>query len=430
MNPDWRQKIAAPRLWAVAPRRFPYLAAALFALVPVEHAGSGTLAVDAQWRLYFDPTAVAAWSVEELGAALVHEAMHLLRAHAERATGAGVHDRTSAATWNLACDAEINDDLAEQGLVLPGHPVTPATIGCADGRLAEEYYRHLDREADRSSGPGGAGDQRPERGCAARERSAVPPPAPSARSASCDCGSGADGRRRGYELAVDAAAAPGLTSVEANALRHSTARAALAAHRSYGTLPAGVVRWATGITASRVDWRRELAAEVRTAATLTAGAADYTYRRRSRRMRPGDRVVRPALCRPVVEVAVIVDTSGSVDDALLALALGEVTGIVRACGYGRVQVIGCDSVAGPAQRCTAARELTLRGAGGTDMRAGVEAALALRPRPGVIVILTDGYTPWPANAPAGTRIVVGLLGGGTAAPPQWARTVLIVGGNR
>lgn len=35
-----------------------------------------------------------------------------------------------------------------------------------------------------------------------------------------------------------------------------------------------------------------------------------------------------------------------------------------------------------------------------DIAAGIEAAAALRPRPAVIVVLTDRFTPWPGRPPA------------------------------
>ena len=59
------------------------------------------------------------------------------------------------------------------------------------------------------------------------------------------------------------------------------------------------------------------------------------------------------------------------------------------------------------------------------MVAGIESALALRPRPSMIVVLTDGYTPWPAAAPRGARVVVGLVGKGRWEVPDWATVVRI-----
>jgi hypothetical protein len=59
------------------------------------------------------------------------------------------------------------------------------------------------------------------------------------------------------------------------------------------------------------------------------------------------------------------------------------------------------------------------------MGAGIRAAGDLRPRPQVVVVLTDGETPWPAEPPAGMRVVVGLVGPRPPTPPPWARSVWI-----
>jgi len=63
--------------------------------------------------------------------------------------------------------------------------------------------------------------------------------------------------------------------------------------------------------------------------------------------------------------------------------------------------------------------------GGTNMGTGIAAAVALPPRPAVTVVLTGGYTPWPAEAPRGTRVVVGLLGAEAPDAPGWARAVRV-----
>lgn len=63
------------------------------------------------------------------------------------------------------------------------------------------------------------------------------------------------------------------------------------------------------------------------------------------------------------------------------------------------------------------------------MGEGIAAAATLRPRPTVLIVLTDGFTPWTADPPRGIRVVVGLITQGPRAhywtPPDWARTVVI-----
>jgi hypothetical protein len=133
-------------------------------------------------------------------------------------------------------------------------------------------------------------------------------------------------------------------------------------------------------------------------------------------------------------VAVLIDTSGSVSDAELGTALGEVAGITRASGVGanRVTVYSCGAAVRTAQRVCAAEQLTLVGGGGTDLRVGLRRALAATPRPDVVVALTDGFAPWPEAEP-GVRVVAGLLGPAPhlddegrwqpGRPPPWAAVV-------
>jgi hypothetical protein len=60
------------------------------------------------------------------------------------------------------------------------------------------------------------------------------------------------------------------------------------------------------------------------------------------------------------------------------------------------------------------------------MRVGIAAAEASRPRPDVVVVLTDGMTPWPER-PTRSRLVVAIIGaaGTVSDTPDWATTVLV-----
>ena len=112
--------------------------------------------------------------------------------------------------------------------------------------------------------------------------------------------------------------------------------------------------------------------------------------------------------------------------AMLAQALAELTGVLRSLGVARrnLRVIACDAHAYETQRVHDLRAIRLEGGGGTDMGAGIDAAAALRPRPDLIIVLTDGYTPWRSAPPPGIRVVVGLMDH-RGKTPDWAATVLI-----
>jgi predicted metal-dependent peptidase len=383
--------MAAARVWASV--RFPYLASAIFAAEVVVAPGSGEMSVDERWRLRADPAVTADWTPAQLGSVLVHHVSHLLREHAERARSAAVSPDDSAA-WVQAADAEINDDLVAAGLDLPGDPVLPSHFGMPAWRLAEEYFA-----AVKGAGAVGGGKRR--------------------QGQWGDCGSGADGSGDDGEQG-------GLDRWRADLVRQQVARDVLRHGQEAGTVPAGLLRWATQALTPQVDWRRLLAAEVRRAVAEVAGMTDYSYRRPSRRAAAAPGVVLPSLIRPVPEVAVICDTSGSMSDELLGMAIAEVAGLLRGLGVARsVRVLACDAAVSSVQRVTSSSQVKLAGGGGTDMGAGLAAAAGLRPRPAVAVVLTDGYTPWPGAAPKAMRVVCGLLGADGPDGPPWARSVRI-----
>jgi predicted metal-dependent peptidase len=385
-----RRKVAAARLWAA--HRFPYLASALFASPVLETQGTGGVAADASWRMYVDPEAVAGWEPDELGSVMVHLVGHFLRAHGERAEAAGVID-DDRAHWTDAADAEINDDFDE--LRFPARPVLPADLGCEPGGLAEQYFHEGHRRDEECWG----------------------------------CASAADGQGRPWEGDGEDGrdGSTGLGAGARQLLRRQVANEVLAHGKQAGTVPSGLQRWAEDTLGPKVDWRRELAAELRRGISEVAGAVDYTYRRPSRRASVLDGVVLPSLRRPVPQVAVVCDTSGSMTAGELGRVLGEVDGVLRAVGVGgtSVRVLAVDAAVHTAQRVTSARQVDLLGGGGTDLGVGIAAAVELRPRPQVVVVLTDGETPWPAEPPRGVRVVVGLIGSQPPTPPSWARAVRI-----
>ena len=108
----------------------------------------------------------------------------------------------------------------------------------------------------------------------------------------------------------------------------------------------------------------------------------------------------------------VIDTSGSIDDRLLGKAMGEVEGALVGMGIrrGNVTVLACDAALGAVTRIRKATDAQLVGGGGTDLRVGIAAASAQRPRPDLIVVFTDGYTPWPSQAPPGSAVIAAMLG--------------------
>lgn len=424
-------KLLAARRVAVS--ACPYLATALHAMSIVPTYDVPTMGVDRYWRCYVSPAFVALHDLPDLAYVWLHEVAHLVRDHHARAgalrqrslrhglaPGTPVLDptrpRREQLRLNLAMDLEINDDLLEciaaadtaiePRELTPRQPedaVTPASLTIGKCDLFEQYVREL----------------RPEM--------------LDGWLAWLDCGSGAHGGYADWELSEDGAHPLG--EHEAAAIR---IRVRDAIRHGRGTVPAGWERWAEGIAEPMEDWRALLGAAFRAClAAAGAGAGDYTYRRPGRRTPSlGGQVILPSLRRPLPQVAVIVDTSLSVSDRDLGSALSEIAGISRAVGIhgNRIAVYSCDAAVHTVQRVCSAEEITLAGGGGTDLRQGIDRAMAAAPRPDVTVVLTDGGTPWPTRAPD-CRVVAGIFGSSPRyredsdrvgpAVPDWAETVYL-----
>lgn len=394
-----RQKWAAARVWTA--RRAPYLASALLALEPIvvlqdlDGFDLSALPTDEAWHLYLDPDVLDTTEVPELGFWLVHQVTHLLRRHGDRYPGEAGSTTPFAGRnadqcrWNLASDAEIDDDLNVDEIPVPDRAVTPSGLGLPDAWVAEQYWDEL------------AGEQPPDD--------------------QPDCGTGADGQPRDWNCGL-----AGLSELNRKLLARDVARRIKEHSKTRGDVPEGWQRWAQDVLEPVIDWRRMLRAAVRRGVADIAGRVDFTYRRPSRRAAALPDVILPSLRQPLPTVAVVIDTSGSMSDDMLAQVLGEVAGLLSSVGVGRnrLQVVCCDARAYRAQKVVSAREVRLLGGGGTDMGAGLAATVDLKPRPDLVIVLTDGHTPWPAEPPGRAKVIVGLMDQ-SGQVPDWATSVPI-----
>ena len=191
-----------------------------------------------------------------------------------------------------------------------------------------------------------------------------------------------------------------------------------------GSVPEGLERWADQTLDPKVDWRRALESAVRRGVHLRAGAADYTWQRPSRRGGCDEPVIRPGMTRPVPDIAVVVDTSGSMGPEDLARALAEIRAILtRVVPGDGIRVYSVDADVASEAQVFNARQISLVGGGGTDMRVGIEAAAATRPA--AIIILTDGFTPWPQTRPPGAPLTIAVLTNDWALDgvPAWIKAI-------
>lgn len=387
-------KLHAARLWVVLNR--PYYSRALLScpLIATDERPTMSIAMDGQWRIYVNPQYVQACSVAKVAAVLIHEINHALRSHAERGR------QTAAAElfgyWKIACDLEINDDLQDDGLDIDGL-LLPDRFGLEPYQTAERYYHQLvGASADLDDVP--------------------------------ECGPVCMTHPNDHHS--DPGGAEGLSSIQQWAIRQATAELILQHddEDGYGDdiwdVPEGLRDWAQHAAGAKADWRQLLARVLRRSVSTQTGTADYTWQKPPRRSDPDDAVLRPALAAPTGHIAVVLDTSGSMGHDDYAQAFCEIDAILtRAVPGTAVTVLSCDHETRHIQRVNQARNVTPVGGGGTDMAAGIETAAGINAA--AIVVITDGYTPWPPTPPPGARCVIAALtnNGWIHRVPGWIQAI-------
>ena len=299
----------------------------------------------------------------------------------------------------------------------------PAKIGAEDFKTPQHYYFILKKKQAAGSPAAGPGcpAERPGRAAKPAER----PGRAAAQSGSQQsqqpyrgCGSGSGGEKAPCEFGDGDDAGHPVSTIEAQAILVQAAQDII---KSRGTAPSSMVEEAeTLLKPSPTPWQRLLAAHVRQAVAWAAGHVDQSYQRRSRRrdnaiLRPlgggdGRKLVKPGWVAPTPSIEAIVDTSGSMSVADVAVCRNEIEAIARkvGCRGDSLVVTEVDAKVQSSQKYRTQKALGgIHGRGGTDMRVGIQHALNRKHRPDVIVLLTDGETPYPeAKLPVPLIVVI------------------------
>lgn len=226
--------------------------------------------------------------------------------------------------------------------------------------------------------------------------------------------------------------APGIHPAEAMAIRRNVAEAIKKEKQSgRGHTPAGWDVFADAeLRPAKIRWQDRLQAMGRQAVARVAGERHNTYRRLSRSsIVNGCKVVKPSTYDILPTVFVVLDTSGSMGSgrgSRLEAALCEAEAILRSNKV-KALFIDCDAaVYSNAQEVRSVRSARISGGGGTDMRVGVRAARSQRIKPDIIVVITDGDTPWPeAKDVQGVLMITALCADSIGDCPSWMNPVLV-----
>lgn len=395
MTPE--QKLAAGRLKAIS--AMPYYRAAIMGMIPRPTPGLGTLGVTKTAILLYDPAAFEKWTVDEVGAALLHEVGHLVRGHHKRAQCCGAENNELSAIWNAAADCEINDDLQLAGIQLPEAESRcyPSTYGFEDGKSAETYFSLL-RQGQQKKKKGKAGG--------------VASDTPSVGKGFCGSAAG-----RKFDQEPDAKKEPGRAEIDVARIQKEVARAVQAqAQKQKGSVPANLLRWAEEtVTPPKVSWREKVSRSARNGLATQAGVTDYSYARPSRRQMGvgfGDgKPIFPTMRGPKPRTVIATDTSGSMGQDDLTVALRESNGVIRAVGSD-VIFMASDAAVHTNQTVRSWRDILplLKGGGGTSFCPVFEEIAGMAERPTLCIYITDGCGDAPAEPPKGCAVIWLLVG--------------------
>jgi predicted metal-dependent peptidase len=374
-------KLAAARTRLILDR--PFLGALALRL-PMLAAGKWctTTATDAK-SFYYSPDYIDGLSIEQTQFVLAHEALHCALSHFAR------RQHRVKFRWDIACDHAINPILVDDGL---SPPPGVLILSCFEGMTAEEIYPNIVENStvepldqnfygnaglgeDENEGGGGASDGENPGG-------ASRPPPPS------------DGEQE----------------ILAAQWQQRLAAAAQQAQQA-GKLGGQLARMVGALLQPRLPWRMVLARYMNRIAR-----DDFSYMRPSRRE---GQMILPSLRSAQADVAVVLDTSGSVSLNEMNEFLAEIDAIkgqLRA----RITLHACDNRLaedGP-WFFEPWEEFRLpsgfEGGGGTDFRPVFEWMDCLEKKPDLLLYFTDAAGEFPDAEPA--YPVIWLVKGGVPVP--------------
>jgi predicted metal-dependent peptidase len=158
-----------------------------------------------------------------------------------------------------------------------------------------------------------------------------------------------------------------------------------------GNLPAGVKRLINQLTEPQMNWRELLRMQLES--TIKS---DYTWLRTSRKGWHLDAIMPGMKTTDAIDIAVAIDTSGSISTAQCKDFLSEIQGIMEAFDSYRIHVFTFDTDTYNPQQYNSDNleditEYNIQGGGGTDFDAIFRYLKSAEIEPKKLVVFTDGY---------------------------------------
>lgn len=328
---------------------------------------------------YFNPQFLEECSVEEVMTVLAHEAGHDSLLHSIRMGS------RNAEMWNHAGDHAINIMLEDQGFKPPkcGWLCDKSQYkGWSADRIYDDMRR---KQKDKKSQP------KPQQGSGSGSPGQQPP------QGGQKPGQGQPGQGAGTYLQGDILPAPAGNDPAAQAAAEQKAKqrvaAAATAARLAGKLTGDLERMVGEFLNPKVHWTEVL----RDYLTRIIRAKD-NWARRNRRF--GSVYLPTRRSHQMGPIVFIPDTSGSMMGPDMEQICSEMAHCAMQTQPENIRVIWTDAVVKGEQLFENVSEFSYAalkpvGGGGTDMRCGLKHAEQYDPQ--VVVLLTDGFTPYPAE---------------------------------
>jgi len=195
---------------------------------------------------------------------------------------------------------------------------------------------------------------------------------------------------------------------------------AAAASDGAGNLPAGVKRLIQDMTAPKMNWRELLRMQLES--TIKS---DFTWMRASRRGWHMDAVMPGMKNDELIDIAIGIDASGSIDERMLRDFLAETQGIMDQFQSYKIHIFTFDTrVYNPAQynsdNLDSICDYEVKGGGGTDFDAIYNYLKEEQIEPKRLVVFTDGY-PFGSWGDENYADTVWIIHGNTTVVPPWGQ---------
>jgi predicted metal-dependent peptidase len=349
--------------------RHPFFGTLATRLKMVEAEWCPTAAVDG-YHLYYNCDFFRTLTPEEIDFVIGHEVLHVVYAHC----GDGgrlfdyPEDERDGKLWNMAADYKVNQGCVESKI--GSMPVSALHDRKYYNMYTEEIYDQL------------------------KENGAAPQDTLDEHMFGEGDGEG-DGEDQGQGNDPTGRKAPiKLSKGQASALKDEIKQAVLnAAQAAAGNVPGNVKRMIDAMTAPKMDWRELLNLSIQ-----STQKSDYTWMRQSRKSRSMGLYL-PAQDNDFkIELAIAIDTSGSISNQMVADFMSEVQGIMSQFPDYNLKVWTFDhnAYAESFKEFTPMNEYEIEefnpiGGGGTDFAVNWEFMKEHDLVPDKFVMFTDGY---------------------------------------